>query len=203
MSRIGSTLSPGAYEVCVLCGGPVEDIEVDHWIAKSAYPLLSVCADNLLPICGRCNSTDNKGTKAVHSNGSFANWFHPYWRHSNGAIRLDYDLQSRSIVSLAVNPADVEKVANLDNLLNLSKRWTRKFKAEYINQQDELRRYEQLRKDENLPRFTQEEVVFHINTKQAVLSPTMPHYEVHNAVFSAMLYQARLDAWQTELKLVI
>ena len=38
-----------AREVCVLCGGPLgQTPEVDHWIAKSAYPLLSVCADNLL-----------------------------------------------------------------------------------------------------------------------------------------------------------
>ena len=55
--------NPDAREVCVLCGGPLEDSEVDHWIAKSAFPLLSVCANNLLPICGKCNSTSNKGEK--------------------------------------------------------------------------------------------------------------------------------------------
>jgi len=193
----------GAYEVCVLCGGPLEAVEVDHWIAKSVYPLLSVCPDNLLPICPQCNSTDNKGSKAVHSNGSFADWFHPYWFHANGGIQLNYDLQTRSIKSLAASPADAAKVANLDNLLNLSKRWTRKFKAEYISQQDELRRREQLRKCQNLSEYTQAEIVLHIQTEQAVLSPTKPHYEVNCVLFAAMLDQARLDAWQTELGLVL
>ena len=38
---------PHAREVCVLCGGPLGDTpHVDHWIIKSAFPLLSVCADN-------------------------------------------------------------------------------------------------------------------------------------------------------------
>ncbi|QXP84723.1 hypothetical protein ABZN20_09825 [Methylococcus sp. ANG] len=52
------------------------------------------------------------------------------------------------------------------------------------------------------PRYTQAEIVSHIKTEQAVLSPTRPHYEVHRTVFDALLDKARLDAWQTELGLV-
>lgn len=41
-----------ARHVCVMCGGELRNVEVDHWIPKSAYPLLAVCAENLVPICG-------------------------------------------------------------------------------------------------------------------------------------------------------
>lgn len=90
--------APHAREVCILCGGPLGDIpHVDHWIIKSAFPLLSVCADNLSLICSTCNEAPNKGVKSVHSNGSFADWFHPYLRPGNGAVRLDYVLADLSV----------------------------------------------------------------------------------------------------------
>lgn len=195
--------APGAREVCVLCGGPLgQTPEVDHWIAKSTFPLLSVCADNLLPICGECNSTSNKGEKPVHMGGAFTDWFHPYLRHANGAIQLRYNLQTLSISASATNPADSPKVTNLDSLLNLASRWTREFKSEYIKQQGELIKREQLRKKQGLPSFTQPEIHVHIQTKQAVLLSTEPHHEVHSALFSAMLDQARLASWQVELELL-
>lgn len=194
--------NPDAREVCVLCGGELKDIEVDHWVAKSVYPLLSVCADNLLPVCRECNSPDNKGAKAVHCQGGFSDWFHPYRRHANGNIRLNYDLQKRSIISEPTNPTDAAKVANLDNLLNLSKRWTREFKAEYAKQQGVLIGRERRRLNRGLPRHTQNEVLTHLQTVKENLLPTEPNYEVHNVLCSAMLDTSRLMAWQTELGLV-
>lgn len=195
-------LNPDAREVCVLCGGELKDIEVDHWIAKSVYPLLSVCADNLLPICGECNSTDNKGAKAVHSKGDFSNWFHPYWRHANSNIQLDYDLRGRSIICTQANPADAVKVDNLDKLLNLSKRWTREFKAEDAKQQGILIQRERRRINRGQARHTQKEILIHLQNVQDDLVPTEPYYEVHNVLCAAMLDQARLAAWETELGLV-
>lgn len=194
---------PDAREVCVLCGGPLgQTPEVDHWINKGAYPLLSVCADNLLPGCGECNSSSNKGAKSVHSQGSFADWFHPYLRHANGGIRLDYDVRTLSITASATNSADSAKVANLDKLLNLASRWTREFKAEYAEQQDVLLRRERRRKSNNQPGQTQADILAHIQTIHDDLSPSKPHHEVHSVLVSALLDQARLAAWQTELGLV-
>ena len=70
--------TPGAREVCVLCGGPLgQTPEVDHWISKSTVPVLSVCADNLLPACGDCNSPTNKANKPVHASGVFSIWETP------------------------------------------------------------------------------------------------------------------------------
>jgi len=85
--------NPETREVCVLCGGPLGMTpEVDHWIAKKEFPLLSVCADNLVPICRECNSTAIKGQKPVHSNGSFSDWFHPYLRPGNAVAQIKYEL---------------------------------------------------------------------------------------------------------------
>ena len=193
--------NPQAREVCVLCGSQLDDIEVDHWIAQSAYPLLSVCADNLLPICAKCNSTDNKGSKAVHSMGCFADWFHPYLRHANGEIRLEYTLQTQSI-SVAANSAhNAPKVANLDKLLNLASRWTIEFKAEYAKQQDVLIRRERKRISRNEARHTSAEVQAHLQEVQGDLVPSEPNYEVHSVLCAAMLEQARLESWQAELGL--
>lgn len=192
---------PNSREVCVLCGGPLTQPAVDHWIREGAYPLLSVCADNLLPICGECNEAPNKGQKDVHGSGCFSEWFHPYLRHANGQIRLNYDLHTLSISVLANNPIEAQMVANLDSLLNLSKRWTLEFKSEYIKQQGELKKREQLRKKQGKPSFTQIEIQYHIQTEQAVLLPTEPHHEVHSRLFSAILEQARLASWQVELGL--
>jgi hypothetical protein len=194
--------NPDAREVCVLCGGELKDIEVDHWIAKSVYPLLSVCADNLLPICGECNSTDNKGTKAVHCQGDFSDWFHPYRRHANGNVQMGYDLQARSIICTRVNPADAVKVANLDKLLNLSKRWTREFKAEYAKQQGILIQRERRRINKGQTRHAQNEILIHLQNVQDDLISTEPHYEVHSVLCTAMLEQSRLAAWEVELGLV-
>lgn len=193
--------APYSREVCVLCGGPLTQPAVDHWIREGAYPLLSVCADNLLPICGECNEAPNKGQKDVHSSGCFSDWFHPFLRHSNGQIQLNYDLHTLSISVSANNPAEEPRVANIDSLLNLTSRWTLEFKSEYIKQQGELKKREQLRKKQGQPSFTQTEIQVHIQTEQAVLLSTEPHYDVHDKLFSAILDQARLASWQVELGL--
>lgn len=192
--------NPDAREVCVLCGGPLDDIEVDHWIVKSNYPLLSVRAVNLLPACGKCNSSENKGTKQVHTDGSFEAWFHPYLRHANGSIKMDYNTQTRTISISSTTPSDDMRVRNIDTLLNLTTRWTREIKAEYVKQQDDIIRREKSRVINGEPRHTQAEVISHI--QQINVSPTEPHYELHLTLLNALLVEARLDSWQTELGLV-
>lgn len=198
----------GAREICVLCGGPLEDTPpVDHWVPESDYPLLSACANNLLVICDKCNRRPNKGDKPVYSiglgNNTFDDWFHPYLRHANGSIQLDYKLQIFSIVCSSTNPTDTAKVTNLDKLLNFTDRWTREFKAEFIKQQSVLIERERRRLSSGQPRHTQDEVLAHLQTVQEDLLPTEPNYEVHNVLFSAMLEKSRLAAWQTELGLVL
>jgi len=190
---------PNAREVCALCGGPLGATpQVDHWIAKHTVPLLSVCADNLLPICGECNSTSNKGRKPVHDHGSFQDWFHPYLRPGAGATRLGYRLQDFTVTCAAVNPADAGRVRNLDGLLNLSQRWTRELKAEYAKQQNILKRREARRLHGGQARHTQAEVeAFAVNFSDDLLQ-SEPFHEVHRVLADALLEQTRLAAWQSE-----
>ncbi|MGO4776615.1 hypothetical protein AB4084_14100, partial [Lysobacter sp. 2RAB21] len=154
---------PNARQVCVLCSGPLGDTpHVDHWVTKSAFPLLSVCQDNLTVICSTCNEAPNKGNKPVHSAGNFADWFHPYLRPANGVLQLDYDSHAATVRCSAIGSDDHPKAANLDGLLNLAARWTREFKAEYAKHQDILRRSESRRVKEAQARHTLTELIAYV-----------------------------------------
>lgn len=181
---------PDAREACVLCGGPLVLPAVDHWLAKTTFPLLAVCADNLLPICGECNVAPQKGQKAVHTGGAFSDWFHPYLRHANGAIRLRYDDATLRVLVESNSQDDSSKVQNLDNLLNLGVRWTREFKAEYRRLQREL---QQLKTHAN-SQPSAEQLASRIREYKERLSDKEPNFEVHLEVAEAFLAPARLQA---------
>ncbi len=195
--------APHAREVCVLCGGQLGDTpHVDHWIVKSAFPLLSVCDLNLQLICSTCNEAPNKGDKPVYSAGSFADWFHPYLRPGNGAFQLEYVLPELSVRCGAATPADQPKVAELDALLNLASRWTREFKAEYAKHQYVLVRKEQRRIQSGQARHTQAEILSYVQQWQANLVASEPHHEVHQTLATALQEPSRLAAWHSELNSV-
>jgi hypothetical protein len=59
-----------------------------------------------MPICAECNSAQNKGQNAVHTNGAFDNWFHPYLRHASGTIQPRYDDTALAIRIDSTTPAD-------------------------------------------------------------------------------------------------
>ncbi|MFZ3391222.1 hypothetical protein [Buttiauxella gaviniae] len=194
---------PDAREVCVLCGGPLGDTpQVDHWVLESKFPLLSVCADNLCLICSTCNEAPNKGKKPVHSNGSFADWFHPYLRPGNGAVHLEYVLADLSVQCSSTTPADQSKSVKLDELLNLSIRWTREFKAEYAKHQDALRRREQRRLQTAQARHSVADIQSYVQQWQEDLVHSEPHHEVHRTLALALQQPSRLAAWHRELGLV-
>lgn len=176
---------PDAHEVCVLCGGPFLLPAVDHWLARTAFPLLAVCADNLMPICAECNSAQNKGQNAVHTNGAFDNWFHPYLRHASGTIQPRYDDTALAIRIDSTTPADAPKVHSLDRLLNLTDRWTREFKAEYRRLQREVQKSGGMTAVQLQQRFME---------YRDGLAPEEPHHEIHLQVAAALLEPARLQA---------
>ncbi len=194
---------PDAYEICVLCGDRLGDTpHVDHWIIKSAYPLLSMCQDNLTLICSVCNESPNKGHKPVHTAGSFADWFHPYLRSGSGTLQLTYDLHSFSVKCATANVADQPKADNLDSLLNLTRRWTREFKAKYASHQDTLRRREQKKIDNAQNRHTRADIQSYVEQWKDDLSAVEPQYEVLNTLAEALLEPDRLSAWYDELNLM-
>lgn len=176
---------PDAREVCVLCGGQLVLPAVDHWLAKTNFPLLAVCADNLLPICAECNEAPQKGQKDTHTDGSFTDWFHPYLRHANGAIKPRYDETALAVRIDSVAPFNASKVQNLDLLLNLSDRWTREFKAEYRRLQREIQRQ---------GKMSAAQLHIHLSDYKNCLSPAEPHHEIHMQVAATLLDPARLSA---------
>jgi hypothetical protein len=195
-------LNPAPYsrEVCVMCGGPLGDTpHIDHWIIKSAFPLLSVCADNLQLICSTCNEAPNKGDKPVYSAGNFADWFHPYFRPGNGRLQMAYVLPEFSVRCSATTLTDQPKAEKLDMLLNLNSRWTREFKAEYAKHQDVLTRKERRRLQSAQARHTQFEIVSYIQEWQENLTASEPHHEVHQALAAALQEPSRIAAWHSEL----
>jgi hypothetical protein len=187
-----------ALQLCALCGGEREDqSEFDHWIGKAEIPVLSVHSENLLPICHACNKSGGKGEKPVHDNGVFNNWFHPYYRSAYGKAHVQYRLPVMTAHYAALNPADDMKVQNLDLLVGLSPRWTKRFKAEYRLVQNSLR---SVVKKGDVPnnRIAVQE---HLNREKNRLRPERAWYEVHLCLFECLQVQARTDAWLTELEL--
>jgi hypothetical protein len=182
---------PDAREICVLCGGELTDPEVDHWACNKMFPLLAVCADNLLPICDRCNSPSHKGQRPVHTEGSFHDWFHPYLRHANGALRL---LPMTAPLSIRVESHETEhaaKVRNLDKLIDLSERWSRSFRAELQKIRREISPAERLKL--GLPELNPQQLLEELTSYRNKLSPKEPNYEVHRAAADFML-----DAFRRE-----
>lgn len=180
---------PHARQVCVFCGRELILPAVDHWMGKAAFPLLAVCADNLLPVCSECNEPPQKGQKPVHIQGSFADWFHPYLRHANGALALRYEEAAFAVRAESNVPEHSAKVANLDRLLNLGERWTREFKAEYRRQQREIEQTCQ-----HHGPFTPEALQAHLTGYRDRLSAAEPNFEVHREVAQTLLQPSHLMA---------
>lgn len=119
-------------QACVMCGGYLSKPQVDHWIAKAAFPILSVAPDNILPICYECNVQPCKGDKPVFTargHDAFAEWFHPFHRPGYGRINPAFDKQTLHVRPAPTNAGEAQHVANLDALFQLSDRWTRSYKA--------------------------------------------------------------------------
>lgn len=167
---------------------------IDHWVGEGAFPLLSVCADNLVPICGDCNEAPNKGQKDVHEEGVFEDWFHPYLRHANGTIRLSYDPAAFEIQVCSLVPANQSRVQNIDRLLNLGQRWTKEFKGEYQKMLREVEHHRTKRIENGQRPIEEVDLLEILTTYRDRLSDCEPDYEVHCVVAEALLDPARVQA---------
>ena len=80
-------LACARFGMCPYCSVRTVD-ELDHVLPKSVYPEFSVLAQNLVPSCGRCNSS--KGSTCFVSDGkSFA---HPYFDQIPAGRMLHVDV---------------------------------------------------------------------------------------------------------------
>ncbi|AAY92234.1 conserved hypothetical protein [Pseudomonas protegens Pf-5] len=184
-----------ARHVCVMCGGELRNVEVDHWIPKSAYPLLAVCAENLVPICGECNGPQNKAAHPVHSGGSFEEWFHPYRRNPAGTLKLEFNDTKLSVMLKSTRAADAQRVHNLNRLLHLEDRWTRELKGE----NRKLYKSILTRQRKNDAPTTTQSLYQQVKDWTNGLSQTEPNYEVHQALAKALCDPRRIAAWKRDL----
>ncbi|MFZ3283637.1 hypothetical protein [Pseudomonas sp.] len=186
-----------ARKVCVICNGELRNPSVDHWVAKANYPLLSVCADNLIPICGECNQSPNKGTKTVHTDGDFEDWFHPYFRHPNGTLKLVHQTSGLRLKLTSTRATDTKRVANLNGLFNLEQRWTREFKGEYRKLYNSIL----TRQKKRGIALTLESLCQQLEDWADGLDSNQPHFEVHEALAKTLLDANRLVAWCKDLNI--
>lgn len=185
-----------AREACVICGAELCKSHIDHWISKAKFPLLSVCADNLIPMCDECNESPNKGSEDVHTGGSFSDWFHPYRRHPTGTFTLKLSTPEFGVELKSSDPADAQRLKNLDELFNLKLRWSKELRAEYRKVQRLLER----RQKGKPVALTLIEVYTAINEWAQDLSSAEPNHEVHKVLFDALTEPCRLVAWHAELE---
>lgn len=185
--------------VCVLCQGPADGLQVDHWIAKAHFPNLSVTPDNLLPICYRCNSSACKGHKLVFSPDQaqpFPEWFHPYHRPAHDKVRVNY--RDGKVRVEPVDPKYEPHVRHLDDLVNLSTRWTDYERKYYVDYQrelaDKLRRGRIARTLEGI-RAELREYLAQINAGGI----RRYHQFLQQLVVESSLEPTRLEAWLVEV----
>lgn len=187
---------PDAREACVVCGDELGKAHVDHWVAKAQFPMLSVCKDNLIPMCDDCNEAPNKGTDKVHTDGSFQEWFHPYKRPPAGKFALKLLPVDLKVELESIDPIDAPRVVNLNGVFNLSERWSKEVRAEYRRVQRWLERWQVDKK----AALTTQELDREVLDMAKRLCAAEPNHAVHQALFEVICDPARLLAWQTELK---
>ncbi|MDV6345297.1 hypothetical protein R2Q26_12190 [Nitrosomonas sp. Is37] len=185
-------------KVCPLCDGSMDGAELDHWLAKKHLPELNCYPQNLVEICGTCNSRSNKGEKlALDSKTTkpFDSWFHPHLRPAAGHFEIKIDQGVPMLVS--DDPLIQTKLNKLDGLINLSERWSN----EYRNQFNGIKRYirSQCRRgtvfDENGLKDKLESLKTYAEAGQGICN--------HNLLETSILSLALVDDSNTFVELLI
>jgi hypothetical protein len=149
-------------------------------------------------MCHQCNEPPGKGIRPVFALGiadAFQDWFHPHHRPGHGRVALRYEPGKLKVVPVAVNAADNGRTSNLDELLKLSDRWTREFKAEYGSRQKALR---QLIEVGYFTR-TAEDLDRELGRALVELVEDRPNYHVHKTLLECVREPERLAAWVEDL----
>ena len=133
-------------QVCPYCDGSREGAQVDHFYPKSDYPALSCHPLNLIPICSGCNSTSNKGSKLPLTLGAgspTAEWLHPYLRPASGTLEVRFETSTEGVVPalFSADPQVQVRLHNLEQLLNLKKRWRSALQRHIQATQNKIRVY--------------------------------------------------------------
>jgi len=185
--------------ICVFCEGPFIKPQVDHWVDKASYPILSISPANLLPICSDCNEAPAKGSLDTFSPGeseAFSDWFHPHHRTGVGYVDMEYHDRTLDIKAVTTDDDYQDHVENLDSILILSERWTKEYKAQYVELQKELQQYV----DHKIIGANENDIQSRIAEKMIGLVDGSPHEKVRRLLYGCVQEPARLSSWAVELQ---
>lgn len=115
-------------QVCPYCDGDLSPAEIDHFLPKSKYPQLSCHPLNLVPVCGGCNTRENKGEKVpleIDAEDQMAAWFHPFLRTAKDSFEVQFvqDGHRTQPILTGLDPVSQVRLDHLTELVNLKKRW--------------------------------------------------------------------------------
>lgn len=142
--------NPEMY-VCPACDDPrptvIDDkvyADEDHFFPKSSYPFLSMHAANLLPVCTTCNTRIKLSADPIddHNDEPLLNSFHPYG--APAVENVDVLISRSATGERQINISDhrgmpSRRVARLNDLLKLEKRWYERLERSVGMIIDELR----------------------------------------------------------------
>lgn len=115
--------------------------EVDHYFPKKSYPALIFHPINLAVVCGECNGLLVKGEEDAFGENNLTQLYIPYLRHAEEEVELDVRwveekgedgtlTKVRKMVMVSrvpdINGLIDKRIQNLDNLFDLSTRWTKR-----------------------------------------------------------------------------
>lgn len=121
--------------------------EVDHYFPRKKYPVLALHPYNLLPICRDCNGPRKKYTKnPVDTSdlgpGELCTVFLPYLRSGRNEIEFCVSEDASRDIVMKPGPGGDQytekRIANMERLYDLGKRWSKIFSYIYEDINEEL-----------------------------------------------------------------
>lgn len=122
--------------ICPYCDGDIGMPDLDHYYAKSHFPLLACNPWNLVPACKSCNDAITaKGDRLALTDGpvrSTADWLHPFERPAKKRATICLTGPPAQPRPELVSPDPAEQTALYNHtalIRTLGKRWTGKVTA--------------------------------------------------------------------------
>lgn len=139
--------------ICPICLGHIQKdkkknyvyYKIDHYFPKSKYPVFSVFADNLVPVCETCNGPNCKHEKdpleKQHGPGCLLKIYIPYYREVQGNIRLEFTNDEVHILPVDKSDKYAEvRIKNLDRIYNLGSRWSAELDDSFISISERIKK---------------------------------------------------------------
>lgn len=123
--------------------------EVDHYFPRKRFPALALHPYNLLPVCRDCNGSRGKHMKNPVADsdadrpGELRTVFLPYLRCGKDEIEFAVSEEPSRYIVMKPGPGQDEntekRIANMDRLYDLGRRWSGVFSYVYEDIREELK----------------------------------------------------------------